>query len=281
MSEIGSVSARPSSGNPRPRLWRIPEDTGLVVNYGLPNDGAERVSVRLAHARTRVPLGVNIVNTNDGPGAAPCRDDDIIEDYVRSIRLLDAHVQYLILNLSCPNTPDGRAFVSDSRRVARLLEAVRQARPSTPVFLKIAPFPDLRTLDTFLEQVDAVPFVRGFGINLPPGKPGALRTAASRLQSMPGAVSGLPCRKIMDRALSELYSRMDRKRFSLIGTGGVFDGASAYQKIRLGASLVQVLTALVYEGPGIVSRILRELDALLARDGFKNTADAIGVDCPS
>jgi dihydroorotate dehydrogenase (fumarate)/dihydroorotate dehydrogenase len=276
--EIGSVSADPSAGNPRLRLWRIPEGRGLIVNYGLPNDGADRVAKRLARARLSVPLGVNVVNTNHGPQTPPASDDAIVEDYVRSIRLLDAHAGYLILNLSCPNTADGRAFVSGASRLRRLLEAVREAAPVKPVFLKVAPFADLRALEAFLEQVDGVPFVRGFGVNLPPGKPVPLAVSEDLLRAMPGAVSGLPCQELMDRAGAELYRRMDRKRYSIIGTGGVFDADSAYRKIRLGASLVQFLTALVYEGPGIVRRIAGGLDELLARDGFRNVAEAVGVD---
>jgi dihydroorotate dehydrogenase len=276
--EIGSVSADPSAGNPRPRLWRIPEDRGLIVNYGLPNDGAERVGRRLAEVQLPVPLGINIVNTNHGPQAPPASDEAIVEDYGRSIRCLDVHAAYLMLNLSCPNTADGRGFVSSASRVTLLLEAVREAAPVKPVFLKVAPFANPRALEAFLEQVDRVPVVRGFGINMPPGKPAPLATSAELLRAMPGGVSGKPCQDIMDRAGTELYRRMDRKRYSIIGTGGVFDAADAYRKIRQGASLVQFLTALVYEGPGIARRIAGGLDELLARDGFRNVAEAVGVD---
>jgi dihydroorotate dehydrogenase (fumarate)/dihydroorotate dehydrogenase len=276
--EIGSVSADPSCGNPKPRLWRIPDDRGIIVNYGLPNDGADAVAVRLRNTRTTVPLGINIVNTNHGPHASPESDDAIIDDYIRSIRRLDRCASYLMLNLSCPNTADGRAFVSDSCRVRRLFEAVHVAAPVKPVFLKVAPFPDVRSLEAFLEQVDRVPVVRGFGINLPPGKPAPLKTAGALLGKMPGAVSGLPCRDLMDGAGAELYRRMNRKRHCLIATGGVFDAAGAYRKIRLGASLVQILTALIYEGPGIVRRIAGGLDELLARDGFTSVSDAVGAD---
>ena len=279
--EVGSISADPSAGNPKPRLWRIPADRGLIVHYGLPNDGAERVARRFAQARVPAPLGVNIVNTNHGPQAPPASDESIVEDYVRSIRKLDAHAGYFMLNLSCPNTADGRGFVSSASRVSLLLQAVREAAPSKPVFLKVAPFADLRALDGFLELVDSVPVVRGFGINMPPGKPAPLATSAEELRVMPGGVSGKPCQEIMDRAGADLYRRMDRKRYSIIGTGGVFDAADAYRKIRLGASLVQFLTALVYEGPGIVRRIASGLDELLARDGFRNVADAVGADVSS
>ena len=142
----------------------------------------------------------------------------------------------------------------------------------------MAPFADLRALEAFLEQVDGVPVVRGFGVNLPPGKPVPLAVSEDLLRAMPGAVSGLPCQELMDRAGAELYRRMDRKRYSIVGTGGIFDAASAYCKIRLGESLVQVLTALVYEVPGIVRRIAVGLDELLARDGFRKLAEAVSVD---
>jgi len=276
--EIGSVSADPSPGNPRPRLWRIPADRGLIVNYGLPNDGAERVAVRLAGVRTPVPLGINLVNTNRGTQAAPATDDDVVSDYVRSIRLLEPHASYLVLNLSCPNTADGRSFVSDTCRTRRLFEAVREAAPSKPVFLKVAPFPDACALDSFLELADGFSFVRGFSINLPPGKPVSLKLPANQVGRMPGAVSGTPCTELMDRAAAELFRRIDSKRCCLIGSGGVFDAAGAYRKIRLGASLIQLLTSLVYEGPGIVRRILEDLDQLLANDGFSRVSQAVGID---
>ena len=276
--EIGSVSADPSAGNPMPRLWRLPDDRGLIVNYGLPNEGSERVAARLTGVRAPVPIGINIVNTNHGPQAAPATDDAIVDDYVRSIRQLERHASYVMLNLSCPNTSGGRSFVSDSRRVRLLLEAVRDAAPVKPVFLKVAPFPSPQAVDAFLEEVDQVPFVRGFGINLPPGKPVPLSTPAAALGEMPGAVSGLPCQAIMDAAGAELYRRMDRKRFVLIATGGIFTAQDAYRKIRQGASLVQLLTAFVYEGPAVVRRVVHGLEQLLARDGFRHVAEAVGVD---
>jgi dihydroorotate dehydrogenase (fumarate)/dihydroorotate dehydrogenase len=120
--------------------------------------------------------------------------------------------------------------------------------------------------------------VTGFSVNLPPGKPAGLRTPASELGAMPGAVSGPIAAAAADRTLSELYRRMDRSRYHLIGSGGIFTGEDAYRKIRLGASLVQLMTALVYEGPGIAAAINRDLARLLEADGIVNVADAVGVD---
>jgi dihydroorotate dehydrogenase len=276
--EIGSVSAEPSAGNPKPRLFRLPEDRAIVVNYGLPNDGAERVAERLSAVRVAVPLGVNIVNTNRGTGANPESDDGVIDDYVRSIRRLHDLADYLTLNLSCPNTFDGRAFVSDRCRVAALLDAVESLAPSKPVFLKVAPFPGVRELESFLAAIEGSRSVSGFAVNLPPGKPAGLSVPAERLAKMPGAVSGKPCETSVNATILALYRRIDRQRFRIIGAGGVFSAEDAYRKIRLGASLVQLLTALVYQGPGVVKEICGGLSRLIERDGFRTVAEAVGAD---
>jgi dihydroorotate dehydrogenase (fumarate)/dihydroorotate dehydrogenase len=279
--EIGSVSAEPSSGNPRPRLFRIPEDHGIVVNYGLPNDGCRRVAERLSEVRRPVPLGINIVNTNRGQGAPGEPDEVIIGDYVQSVRTLQPVGDYLSLNLSCPNTKDGRGFIHDASRLRRLLAATGELGPSRPVFLKVAPFSGPREVEAFLAAVEDATWVRGFAINLPPGKPPGLKTSAERLEHMPGAVSGRPCEAAMNQTIAELYRRMDRRRFVIIGTGGVFTAEDAYRKIRLGATLVQLLTGLVYEGPGIVRTICEGLAEIAERDGLRHITDALGADVRS
>jgi dihydroorotate dehydrogenase len=277
--EIGSISADPSAGNPKPRLFRIPRDSGIVVNYGLPKDGCERIAQRLSTARKLpVPLGINVVNTNRGPDAPPDSDDRIIDDYVRTVLRLRDHANYFSLNLSCPNTKDGRGFFGDTCHLRALLDAMRDLNLNQPVFLKVSGFPGAAEMEAFLAAVDSASFIAGFGINLAPGKPPGLTTPAERLQRMPGAVSGKPCAPATDRLIRELYSRMDRRRHRIIGTGGVFTAEDAYRKIRLGASLVQLLTALIYEGPGVVRRINVGIAALLERDGFSHLSQAVGVD---
>ena len=274
--EIGSISAEFSAGNPKPRLFRAPEDRAIVVHYGLPNDGAIRVSERLAKLNPTVPLGVNIVNTNHGPGAPPEPNEAIIADYVASIRLLEPHATFVSLNLSCPNTCDGRAFVSDTNRVRDLLNAVASVPPRKPVFLKVAPFADTADLERFLMAVDAYDFIAGFSINLPPGKPEGMITSAERLRSMPGAVSGRPAATAANRAIAELYKRIDRRKHCIIGSGGVFTAEDAWHKIQLGASLVQCLTALIYEGPGVVRRICEGLAQIAAREGLQSIQQGVG-----
>lgn len=274
--EIGSISARFSAGNPKPRLFRLPEDRAIVVHYGLPNDGAEPVAQRLAGAQSPVPLGINLVNTNDGLNAPPASDDAIIEDYATSARLLLPHAGYLVLNLSCPNTADGRGFLSDSCRLSVLLARIAALAPACPVFLKVAPFPGIGQLEAFLRAVDGAAFVSGFSTNLPPGKPPGLLAPADRLARMPGAVSGHPAHVRALETVRELYRRIDPRRHSIIASGGVSTAADAYTFLRHGASLVQLLTALVYQGPLVVRRLNRELAALLARDGFTSVSEAVG-----
>jgi dihydroorotate dehydrogenase len=277
--EIGSISAAPSSGNPKPRLFRLPLDKGIVVNYGLPNDGAEQIAARLsATPKLRVPLGINIVNTNRGPTEPPESEDNIIADYLQSVRKLQPHADYFSLNLSCPNTRDGRGFFTEVCRLRRLLDGLQEMNLRQPVFLKVAGFPGIAEMEAFLETVDDAPCIAGFGINLAPGKPPGIQTPVEQLAHMPGAVSGKPCEAATDRLIRELYSRMDRRRHRIIGTGGVFTAEDAYRKIRLGASLVQLLTALIYEGPRVVRRVNVGLTRLLDHDGFRNVSEAVGID---
>ncbi|MBN2310526.1 MAG: quinone-dependent dihydroorotate dehydrogenase [Candidatus Hydrogenedentes bacterium] len=272
--EIGSVSADPSDGNPRPRLWRLPEARAIIVNYGLPNDGADAVAARLARTSVPVPLGINIVKTNR-LRVEP--DDAIIDDYIRSVGVLKESGDYLALSLSCPNTETGREFFTEPARVVELLERVSALAIARPLFLKISPLGGVGALERLLEAVDGFPCVSGFIFNLPPGKPAGLGLNEEEVARMPGAVGGEPVEATINAAIRELYARMDRARYRIIGVGGVFSAEDAYRKIRLGASLVQLLTGLVYEGPGAVRAINRGLLALLERDGFASVAEAVGT----
>ena len=277
--EIGSVSADRSEGNPKPRLFRLVQDRAIVVHYGLPNEGAGAVAARLSSRRLPVPLGINIVKTNRGIEAGPDSDDEIIADYVRSVQTLKGLGDYLCLNLSCPNTEMGRDFFADPGNTGRLMAALSELEIRRPVFLKVSPLGGVRAIEDLLEAVDGVGFVSGFVFNLPPGKPETLtfQTPRQVVEAMPGAVSGGPVAQQIDRCIGEIYRRMDRSRYRIIGAGGVFSAEDAYRKIRLGASLVQVLTAMIYEGPGVVKRINRGLCRLLERDGFSSVAEAVGT----
>jgi len=265
--ELGSVSADPSDGNPKPRLWRLADEGAIVVHYGLPNEGAQAVAERLAPVTLPVPLGINIVKTNRGVDAPPDSDDEIIDDYVRSVRALKDSGDYLTLNLSCPNTEMGRSFFAERGNTARLLSAIGELDVRCPVFLKVSPLAGVEAIEALLEEAEAAGPVSGFIFNLPPGC----------RNDMPGAVAGKPIERQINDAIRELYTRMDTGRYRIIGAGGVFSPEDAYEKIRLGASLVQLVTALVFEGPTVVKRINRGLCRLLQRDGFSCVAEAVGT----
>jgi dihydroorotate dehydrogenase len=278
--EIGSVSADPSSGNPRPRLFRLPDDGAIVVNHGLPNHGAEVVARRLARRRASdVYLGVNIVNTNRGP-AVQETEDDILANYARSARLLGDRADYLVLNLSCPNAGDTARAIDDVCWLARLLAVLAPLELRCPVFLKLLPSSDPRYLEAVLQTTDRHRFIRGFLFNLATGKPDGLplRTPRHVWQHWPGAVAGKPAAGYLDQCIRALYPLLPKDRHAIIGGGGVFTAEDAFKKIKLGASLVQIYTALVYEGPAVVRRINQGLCRLVAADGFRNISEAVGIE---
>ena len=277
--EVGSVTIDASDGNPKPRLWRLPEDRAVVVHYGMPNDGAAAVKGRVEGLRLSVPLGLNIAVTNRGKGAPPLRADQIIEEYVAAARMLAPHADYLMLNMSCPNTEDGRDFFAERAHIDQFLAALGSMGLKIPVFMKVSPVGGIEAVERVLATAEPHSFVSGFMFNLSPAKPPGLRTPEAVLRAMPGAVSGpAACSKLTDLCITECYRRMDRKRFALIGAGGVTTAEDAYAKIRIGSSLVQLLTAMVYEGPLLARRIALGLAQLLERDGFKSVSEAVGVD---
>jgi dihydroorotate dehydrogenase len=277
--EIGSVSASFSPGNARPRLFRLPPDRAIAVAYGVPNDGAQAIAARLKGVHPPMPLGINIVKTNHGPGSPPESDDAIIADYVAAARVLAPCADYLMFNLSCPNTSDGKDFFADRARFDAWLIALAAEQLTKPIFLKVSPLGGVAAIEQLLAAAEPHAFIRGFMFNLPPVKPEQyLNTPRAQWQTVPGAVSGPPSAPLLDTCLRECYPRMDRRRYALFASGGIATGADAYRKIRAGASLVSLYTALIYDGPLAVRRVTRELLQLLERDGIKNIADAVGVD---
>ena len=277
--EIGSISAHPSRGNSRPRLFRIPQDQGIVVYYGVPNIGADAVAAGISHDRCAVPLGINLVKTND-PNR-PATDEEVLGDYMTAFKTLQPFADYVTLNMSCPNSANDRNYFDDLSKIEVLLQALAKIPPKVPVFLKLKPTLHRELLREIVAVTDGFDFVAGFGINLPAGKPAELQLKMSRLilEKLPGAVSGPPVEALINANLKLLYEVIGpESRYRLFAAGGVSSGQAAYRKIRLGASLVQIYTAMVYQGPGIVRRISRDLVELLSRDDFANVREAVGVD---
>ena len=277
--ELGSVSAHPSEGNRvRPRLFRLPADEALMVFYGVPNDGAEAIAHRLAEVRPAVPLGVSLVETNTGIMAEP---EEVIEEMVGAAQPFLGTAGYFSLNLNCPNSTGGRSHFEDPRKLRLLLEGFRRYDRLPPVFLKVAHPSGTDGIDAVLDACDPFPFVKGF---IPSGhaeNPRArLKTPKEELDRMTASVSGPLNRQAANDAVRVWYTRIDRRRHVLVGVGGITCAEDAYETIRSGASLVQLVTALVYRGPGLVKQIKRGLCALLERDGFANVAEAVGAGSP-
>jgi dihydroorotate dehydrogenase len=281
--EVGSVSLHPSAGNVgRPRIWRLPADEGLRIYYGCPSDGASVVSARLHSRKIGVPLGVNLVETNTGVMAsAEHAAEEIAQAMTQFVGLAD----YLVLNLSCPNMPRGGCgLFDDPANLGLLLSRCAQAGALPPLFLKITPAGDPgdpRVIDPILEAVAPFAFVKGFILNIPNRDPhGTLRTPPQQLDRMRGGITGPSLRQPTNAAIRGWFARIDRARHALVGCGGISSAADAYETIRLGASLVQLYTALVYRGPGLVKTINDGLSRLLERDGFGSIGEAVGADAP-
>lgn len=278
--EIGSVSARPSQGNARPRLFRLPQDDAIIVNYGVPNDGAAVIARRLAAISLPprpVPIGINLVETNTGEPTDP---DEVVEELIEAAGAFCGVADYLTLNLNCPNTTAGVSPFDDAPRLQRLLDGLAAVDGLPAVFLKFTAHRDARRADALLAATGAHDFVAGFIFNLPAGKAYRLRTPREVTEPMPGTLCGRPTQDMMDATLRFWYPRIDTKRHIIIGSGGIFSAEDAYRKIRLGASLVQLYTALVFHGPGLVGHISRGLAELLVRDDLSHLSEAVGLDHP-
>jgi dihydroorotate dehydrogenase len=266
--EIGTVTPRPQLGNPKPRLFRLTQDQAVINRMGFNNQGLEAVAARLARRQRRGVLGANLGKNRDSADAAA--------DYCRGVAALGPYADYLVINVSSPNTPGLRDLQRRSE-VGVLIGAVAAARDKLagnhpPVLLKIAP--DLtRQEQEDIAEVALSSAIDGLIIaNTTIARPAELRSPDA---PEPGGLSGAPLFQPSTRLLAEMY-RLTRGALPLIGVGGIASGADAYAKIRAGASLVQLYTALAYQGPALVGRIKRELADLLRRDGFGSVAEAVG-----
>lgn len=281
--EVGSVSARPSRGNPRPRLFRLMEEKALINRMGLNNDGAERVVERLKAYSGPVnrPLGVNLAKTHD----PSIMGEAAVEDFRRSFALLAPFAGYVVLNISCPNTREGKTFESPEALDA-LLRAIfaerREQRLDVPVLVKLSPAVSDRVIyDSLVEEIVAVSLeydVAGFVATNTASDREGLRTPEDTLARIgQGGLSGAPIAGRSTRLIRYLYQKTGG-RLPIIGVGGIMSAEDAYRKIRAGASLVELYTGLVYEGPGLVRRIKEGLVALLQEDGIGTIREAVGAD---
>jgi dihydroorotate dehydrogenase len=272
--EIGTITPRPQAGNDRPRLFRIPEAKALVNRMGFNNAGAEVCARRLAAAPRAArfgPVGVNIGKNKVTP------NEQAVDDYVACIDALHAQADYLVVNISSPNTPGLRAL-QERGSLEKLIRAcaarIAERAPGKPLLLKLAP--DLEP-EAFDEAVDVAIEAGANGIiatNTTLSRPGLADHPVAREQ---GGLSGAPLEPLATACVRRAFVRA-RGRVPIIGAGGVMTAADAWAKIRAGATLVQAYTGLIYGGPAFVRRINDGLAELMARDGFRSIRDAVGAD---
>ncbi len=269
--EVGGVTPRPQPGNPKPRLFRLTQDRALINRLGFNSDGLRAVAGRLrGRVRAHGIVGVNLAKNKE--------TEDAASDYSAGVAALAPHADFLVVNVSSPNTPGLRALqgkVPLDALLAAVEKALSAALPKPPpLLLKIAP--DV----TDVEIRDIAAIARGRKLaglvcgNSTLARPADLR---SPQRQEAGGLSGRPLFPLARRVVAEMY-RATEGRIPIVGVGGIASGADAYAMIRAGASLVQLYTALIYEGPGLIPRIKAELAARLAHDGFARVADAVGAD---
>jgi dihydroorotate dehydrogenase len=273
--EAGTVTARAQPGNPRPRVFRLPEDRALINRLGFNSPGAEVMARRLAALRRGrpypIPLAVNIGRSR------AAANEEAVDDYLYSFERLQPHADFVVVNVSSPNTP-GLRQLQMRDAIIPLLEALRarnRVLGEKPIFVKIAP--DLRDAD-LEEVVDAVGN-RAHGIvatNTTVRREGLVSPARDEA----GGLSGRPLHGQAVAIVARLH-RLTGGRLPIIGAGGIFTAADAYAMITAGASLVELYTGFVYGGPAVPRDVARGLLAFLERDGFRSVGEAVGVAAPA
>jgi dihydroorotate dehydrogenase len=275
-AELGSVTGRVSPGNQRPRMWRLIEDRALVVNYGLLSSGMEAAAVRFKSYRDRgrwkMPVGISVAKANV-PGLG---GEAGLDDLMAAFTKLQPFADYMTVNVSCPNTADGVQYCKDPPIYREVLARLDALQPTKPVFFKMTPDVSEARLLEILSDTDRYPWAKGFILtNLTHDRTG-LRSK-NLAQAKSGAVSGPQLKTLADQALKIAYQN-GKHRYQFIGCGGIDSVDDAYRKIRLGATTLQIVTSLIYNGPLWPSRLMRGLAERLRRDGFKSVKDAVGVD---
>lgn len=271
-AEVGSITGEVCDGNPKPRLWRLKKSRSLLVYYGLKNDGCEKIAGRLRGKGFRLPIGISIAKTNDASTVAM---EAGIADYVKAYRAFEGIGDYVTINISCPNAYGGCPFTSKPYLEALCL-AIDKERRTEPVFIKLSPDLSEPELD------DIIDVARRYGIT------GFVSTNLTKKRennrhikdtgfSENGGMSGAIVRELSDKQIRYLYGKTHGE-FVIIGCGGVSSARDAYRKIRLGASIVQLVTGMIYQGPQVVSEINQGLVKLLRRDGLATIGEAVGLD---
>jgi dihydroorotate dehydrogenase len=265
--EVGGVTPLPQAGNPRPRVFRLRAEQAVINRMGFPNDGAEVVAGRLRQSSSPGMLGVNIASNADSK--------DPVQDFAQLVERFAHLCDFITLDVSCPNTENGQIFL-DATRLEELLQVLNAFggganRPA--LVAKLSPDIEDARLAELLEVLTRAKIAAICMSNTTVSRPPGLGHRAGEER---GGLSGAPLFALATKKLSFVH-RLVGKRVPLIGTGGIRSGKDAYEKIRAGAAVLQIYTAMIYDGPAVVGRILRELTECLYRDGFTSIMEAVGT----
>ncbi len=273
--EVGTVTNQPQPGNPKPRLFRLPKDRALINRLGFNNLGAIQVAANLAGRRPKCVVGVNI-------GKSRAVDiEAAIPDYLASFNAIYSAADYIVVNVSSPNTPHLREL-QRAQPLEELLTALQQRnrelsgdRARKPLLLKIAPDVSETEIEQIVDVATRTQIAGMVATNTTIQREG-LQTQTDQLRSYgDGGLSGAPLRARSNQIISFIY-KLTGGRLPIIGVGGVFTADDAWEKISAGASLIQLYTGFIYEGPGIVARINEGLNGILRKEGFSSLDDAVG-----
>ncbi len=273
--QVGSVTSDEYEGNPTPRLYRLKKSNGLVVYYGLKNEGKEKVLKRLKNKNIpkNFPISISIAKTNSDK----TKDEkDGIEDYYETYKYFNDKEfgSFYTINISCPNTFGGEPFTTPFK-LERLLKRLREVKSEKPLYIKMPLEMPWEDFDGLLKvaikyEVDGVIIA-----NLVKDRESNKEILDDIPENIKGGISGRPTKELSNEKISKTYEKYGDK-LKIIGVGGVFNAEDAYEKIKLGSSLVQLITGMIYEGPQMVGEINRGLVKLMRKDGFNNISEAVG-----
>jgi len=268
-AEVGSITGEKCDGNPKPRLKRLKKSKGLLVNYGLVNDGCEAVSKRLTGKKLKIPFGVNIAKTNC---ALTADTQEGIKDYLKVFKVMSDIGDYCVLNISCPNAFGGQPFTTPDKLEA-LLKIIFNEPKCKPVFLKLSPDLSLDEVDELIRVIDKFQIDGIIISNLTKDR----NNNSIQDSNIPenGGMSGKIVEKLSDDMIAHVYQKT-KGRYVIIGCGGVFSAEDAYKKIKLGSSLIQLITGMIFEGPQLIGEINSGLVKLLKNEGYKSISEAVG-----
>ena len=276
-AEIGSITGEVCNGNPKPRLWRLKKSRSLAVNYGLKNDGAEILSKKLLDRKFDIPIGINIAKTN----SIETVDDKVgIEDYFKTYNLFSDQGSFVVINISCPNAYGGQPF-TDENRLNLLLAKLSSIPKRKPVFIKISPDITKENLENIIELAYIYKLDGFICTNLTKNRKN--KKILDKEVPQVGGLSGKVVEDLSLQSIKYIYKKISteekyKNKFIIIGLGGVFCASDVFEKIKAGASLVELITGMIYEGPELISEINYELVKLLDKNGFNNIKEAIGKD---